>query len=257
MHTVKEHKEISELFRSSRKTAGDQGIKDVYHSLPEPVKEYLTFSQIMDVKPVQTVRIQYEGLFRASVRQNWKAIQCEQYITVNPPGFFWSGILLPRGIFPTITKETYIRGKGSVLIKKQPFSTKVNASGPEVSSRCLTRFLGEMAWYPSALANPYVRWEPLDDASAKADIKYGGRDGSLFFYFNPENELIQAVGVSHRMEKNTPVLENWSIAFGKYGELNGVNIPLSFEATWNLKMSDFGYLKGDVTAIEYNRSEPF
>jgi len=258
MQTVKEQREISGLFKSARKIVrGDTDFEDAVRLLPQPVKEYLEFSQVMEVKPIHTVRLQYEGLFKASVRKNWKAIQCEQYITINPPGFFWSGVLLPKGIFHTVASETYVRGKGTVLLKKQPFVTKKNASGPDISSRCLTRFLGEMAWYPSALANPYIQWEPLDHVSAKANIKYGGRDCSLFFYFSPENELTQAVGVSHRVEKNTPILENWTIAFSKYGELNGVKIPLSFEATWNLKMSDFGYLKGDVTTIEYNRVEPF
>ncbi|MBN1357016.1 hypothetical protein JXA40_12210 [bacterium] len=250
--------EVAELFKLSRKPAGASTVgPDDFVSLPDPVGEYLKQTGIPEIRKIQIVRLQQEGFFRVLETHNWRPFKSEQYICVNPPGFIWHGSIQPRRFMSIYAKDRFIRGKGEVFIKKQPMITQAHATGADISRRCLTRFLGEMVWYPSAFMSDNIRWESLDHRSAKAIIKFGGMESSLFLYFNPENELTDVAGVSYRVAEGKPVLENWSMSFAKYRELNGILIPLEFEAKWNLKHSEFGYFKGSVTGIDYQNHQPY
>ena len=56
--------------------------------LPEPVRRWLRYAQIVGTARPTTVRLRQEGDFQLEGR-GWLPYQAEQYFTTNPPGFLW------------------------------------------------------------------------------------------------------------------------------------------------------------------------
>ena len=62
----------------------------------------------------------------------------------------------------------------------------------ELNITPLLRWAGEAVMYPTALLpGEYVRWEPIDEHSAKAIITDGNNTGTYRFYFNDVGEIIR------------------------------------------------------------------
>jgi hypothetical protein len=53
------------------------------------------------------------------------------------------------------------------------------------------------------------------------------------------------------------VLTPWSGRYDDYAEFGGFHVPCSVEVTWDLVDGPFTYARFNVTALEYNVSEPF
>jgi hypothetical protein len=54
--------------------------------LPEPVRRWLRYSQVVGMQQPATVRLRQEGEFQIQAKR-WVPFRAEQYFTTNPPGF--------------------------------------------------------------------------------------------------------------------------------------------------------------------------
>jgi hypothetical protein len=139
-----------------------------------------------------------------------------------------------------------------MIIKLLSLLKIVNAAGNEMDQGAMVRYFNEMFWFPTAYLSDYIRWEPIDSRSAKAAMSYHRMTSSAVFHFNEKGQVTNFVAERYRENNGRYDLETWSTPIYDYKEINGIMIPTSGEAVWNLSSGDFSYIKLEITDVDYN-----
>lgn len=243
-------REIEQLFADSGDISGKVFTYDQLEAFPEPVQRYFRYALSDGQAYISYARLKHTGTFRTAPGKKWLPITGEQYFTAEKPGFIWFARVKPFPLFWIAARDTYFQGKGNVLIKLLSTITLGDAKGKGVNQASLLRFLGESVWFPTALLpGDKLRWEAVDDRSAKLMLSDSGIEVSALVHFNDKGEITQFT--TDRYMDTT--LEKWTGYCREYRENNGVRIPAEIEAVWNLESGDFSYARFRVIDIEFNK----
>jgi hypothetical protein len=230
-----------------------------YHSselagLPEPVQRYFRYSLKDGQKYISYVRLKHGGLFRPSQSLDWMPIEAEEYFSTKNPGYVWYAEIRPIPYTWLSARDTYSQGKGNVLAKLFSGVTVANSEGKESDQSAMIRWLSEAVWYPTALLpSETIRWEEIDNRSAKAFFTDRGRTVVGIFHFNELGE-ITSFTADRFMDKS---LEKFEGRYSDYKKFLGMKIPTQADATWHLKAGDYTYVRFNVTKIEYEKAEKY
>ena len=225
--------------------------------LPEPVRRYLTFAQVVGKEPIRTVCLKQHGAMPMGEGGTWHPLTAEQYVTTTPPAFLLYGTLHPLPLVSVSATDKYADGHGTMQITALSFIPLGTAQGPEMDQGELLRYLGETAWFPTALLADYIRWEAIDAQRAQATISLPGISASAIFHVDEQGRYTHLTAERYREEHKQQVLRPWIGRWGDYREVHGFRIPMAAEASYTLTSGEFSYFRGEVTAIEYNRAVPY
>jgi len=237
-------KDVKTLFSLSQNISNKTYSSEQLEQLPEPVRRYFRYSLQENQSYISYVRLMHDGKFRIKPGQKWMPIRGQEYFTVEKPGFVWFGKV------PLFSAEdVYYNGEGNLRVKLLSLIKIVDAKGKEIDQGELLRWLGEAPWFPTALLpSEKLRWEAIDENSAKAILKDGNITVEGIFYFNQQGEIIQFKAKRFK----DGMLENWSGLYHDYREVNGMKVPMRVEVIWNLKEGDFKYVDFSIKKIEYD-----
>jgi hypothetical protein len=148
-------------------------------------------------------------------------------------------------------RDTYALGAGSLRAAVLGLVTVADMRDTAASARGeLMRYLAEAAWYPTALLpSQGVRWEGIDDASARATLCDGTTTVTLEFRFGTDG-LIAAVWAASRPRSATESAP-WLCRINDYELRAGMRVPLQGEVEWELPSGPAPYFQGLVTDIDY------
>jgi hypothetical protein len=226
--------------------------------LPAPVQRYLELAGAHRREPVKTARLRHRGTLQLAPDARPSAIRGEQYFTADPPGFVWWGrIRLGPGLWID-GRDRSIDGVGNMYVRAVSTFTLADARGPELDEGALQRLLGELCWLPTALLDGrYVRWEPVDDATARAHLTVGGRDVALAFHFGPDGFPATVTAERSRDVGGKSVRTPWQGASSDWREVDGLRVPFRMEASWTIDGKLFTYARWRVEQLEYDVAEPY
>ena len=220
--------------------------------LPTPVKRF--FQTVL--KPgqpiVATVNLSQQGLFNMSeMEAKWSPFIATQLVTTQRPGFDWDARIQMAPGVSAFVHDAYTLGSGSLHASLLGLYTVADVRGtPEAALGELLRFFAEMPWYPTALLpSQGVRWEAIDNASARATLIDGPTTVSLVFQFNAEGTIETMRAEARYRDKVTAM--PWSGRFWNYSVRNEMLIPLEGEVGWEHPDGIRLYYKGKITEIEY------
>lgn len=223
--------------------------------LPPPVRRYFR-AALKDGQPiVSAIRLAHEGQFnRGETQAKWSRFTSSQVVVTRRPGFDWDArIDMALGV-QVFVHDAYVAGEGILHAALFGLVTLADVRGTaEAAQGELMRFLAEAAWYPTALLpSQGVRWEPIDDASARATLVDGATTVSLDFRFDTEG-LIGGVRAAarHRIVRGELVSAPWQGRFRDYEVRGGMRIPLEGEVAWELPAGPWPYWRGRITEIDY------
>ncbi len=94
-----------------------------------------------------------------------------------------------------------------------------------------------------------MRWEAIDDTSARATLTDGATTVSLVFQFNPEGAIGTMRAEARYRDKLTAM--PWGGRFWEYSVRNGMLIPLQGEVGWEYPEGTRLYFKGKITEINH------
>ncbi|ATW27479.1 DUF6544 family protein [Candidatus Formimonas warabiya] len=243
--------------RLAQKTASSEGPtlteKDM-ENLPEPVRKYLAYVGVIGKEKVFNARIAAHGEMRMDAKRNWFQVKTQQYNFFDPAArlFYIRGNM--SGI-PMVGLDSYVRGKGNMLIKVASLFTVADAKGKEMDSGARVTLFNDMCLLaPATLIDPRIHWETVDASTVKATFEDQGDAVSALLYFNDQGALINFVtddryyspmGKSYQRVR-------WSTPVKDYQEMNGVKVPTYGEGIWHFAEGDFCYAKFRFLEIEYN-----
>jgi hypothetical protein len=220
--------------------------------LPDPVQRY--FQTVL--KPgqpiVAAVNLSQQGIFNMSeTKAKWSPFTATQFVTTQRPGFDWDARIQMAPSVSAFVHDAYALGAGRLHASLLGLFTVADVRDtPAAAQGELLRFFAEMPWYPTALLpSQGVRWETIDDTSARATFTDAPTTVSLVFRFDAEGTIETMRAEARCRDKLTAM--PWSGRFWNYSTRNGMLIPLEGEVGWEYPDGIRLYYKGKVTEINY------
>jgi hypothetical protein len=223
--------------------------------LPAPVQRYFKATLKDGAPMVAAVTVRHRGTFNQSESgAQWKPFTSVQRVVAHRPGFVWDGRV---SMFPGLAvhvHDAYVAGEGILHPAVAGLFTLVDLrGGGEVAQGELMRFFAEAAWYPTALLpSQGVRWEAVDDGSAKATLSDGPIALTLLFRFtsagDPASVRAEARG---RTVEGRVVQMPWEGQWSGHAERDGMRVPLTGEVAWITPEGRKPYWRGTITELRY------
>jgi hypothetical protein len=159
--------------------------------LPAPVQAYFKFTFPDGVPSYRTVEFAMEGQFRRPLTDGFEPTTAEQTIAVGTPALVFSATTPILPLIWARAYDAYVDGKMDMKAKVLSTLTVMEEKEtPELNKISLRRWLIESPVYPMALlpGGP-VRWEAIDDHSARAIVTAHGQSASMVAKFRPDGSL--------------------------------------------------------------------
>jgi hypothetical protein len=226
--------------------------EDAIRDLPEAVKNWLQRSGTIG-KPFQSLgKVVQRAEMQIKPGQDWMRASALQYTTIDQPGFIWTVDVPMNALLGFRGRDKFENGKGEMLIKLNSLVKVVHAQGDKLDEGSIQRYLGEMVWFPSSALSPHVRWEAIDDTSAKATMSFNATEGSGTFHFDENGDVTKYVAQRFQGSEENAQRHEWVMEIEDYGVFEGIRVPTKMTATWKLDAGDWTWLKLEVTEIRYN-----
>ncbi|TAG93940.1 MAG: hypothetical protein EAZ09_13615 [Oscillatoriales cyanobacterium] len=220
--------------------------------LPAPVQRFFR-TVIKDGQAiVSAVKLSQQGLFNLNeMEDKWSPFTATQLVITQRPGFDWDARIQMTPGLNAFVHDTYLLGFGSLHASLLGLFTVAKMHGaPENNQGELLRFFAEATWYPTALLpSQGVRWDAIDDTSARGTLTDGATTVSLVFQFNAEGAIDTIRAEARYRDKLTAM--PWSGRFWEYSVRNGMLIPLEGEVGWDYPEGTRLYFKGRTTEINH------
>ena len=244
-------KEVNQLLSLPLSSANSIITNEQIKTLPSPVQKWLQVSAVVGRPIIQRVHLQQKGEMKNKPNGEWIPFTAEQYFSIDQPSFLWNTTIQPSPFLFINGRDQYKEGKGNMLIKAYGLFTIADSKGPATDQGTLLRYLAETCWFPSAALSGYIKWEAIDEHSAKATMQYGGTTASGIFYFTTNGDLEKFEADRYYINKNESSLEKWQVTCIAYKTFHGIRIPVKNNVTWKLRDGDFTWLELEITDIQF------
>lgn len=246
-------KESSELLNRSENIENRNIDKDDISTLPTVIQSWLKHSGVVGKPIIENVSLTQElELKLKPEQQGWKKGSAEQYFTIQPPAFNWNLNAKMNTLLNIAGRDKFENGNGEMLIKLQSLISIIDVkNNKKVNQATLQRYLAEIVWFPSAALSNYIKWEEIDENSARATMKFNDTKGTGIFYFDKKGQFKKFVAMRFKDPNDNEPTE-WTVIASKTEERNGIKIPTECEASWNMKSGQWTWLKLRIKHIEYN-----
>jgi hypothetical protein len=221
--------------------------------LPVPVQRYLRFAMKEGQPNIRYAVLKQRAQFRHGPERPWFKVKATEYISGMEPGFVWDAVLTHNKAWWRTAKLSYYQGKGSGHIKLYGAITLQEVEGPETDASMLFRFLSELVWLPTGLLpTKTLRWEPIDDATARAVITDGTTTITADFHVNEIGQIDRIITTSkYRDLKSGFEQHRFTLECRNYAEVEGVMIPLEVDFIWNMPQGDYTYGQFMIEQVRY------
>jgi len=223
--------------------------------LPPPVQRYFR-AVLTDGQPIiAAASLEMTGTMNMSATgEQWKPFTSRQRVVTRRPGFLWDAQVVMFPGLPAHVEDSYIGGHGRLIAKVLGLFTVADSQGEgEIARGEFMRYFAESQWYPTALLpSQGVRWEAVDDASAKATLVDGPISLTLLFRFDDAG-LISSVRAEARGagKDGVMVMLPWDCALSDYRPQGGMLIPMAGEAAWMRPEGRKVYFVGHVKTLSH------
>ena len=225
--------------------------------LPAPVQRYFRAVLTDGQSIIAAADIEMTGTINLSATaEQWKPFTSTQRVVTRKPGFLWNAQVDMFPGVPAQVEDSYIAGQGRLNAKVFGlFAVADVHGGGEIARGEFMRYFAEAAWYPTALLpSQGVRWEAVDDGSARATIVDGPITLTLLIRFNDAG-LIASLHAESRGagvgKDGVMVMLPWDCGWSDYRPQDGMLIPRVGEVAWERPEGRKAYFVGHVKKLRY------
>lgn len=222
-------------------------------ALPPPVARYLELALPTSLT-ASTALIDWTGEFRMRPDAAWVPFRASQHFTLDRPGFVWDASIRMMPVVPMRVRDSYGAGRGAMTGRIGGLLTVVDAPPtPELAQSALARWIGEAVWLPMALApGGPVRWEAIDDSTARAVVDDERIAASAVFHFGAGGEIRRMEAMRYRDVDGTPVLTAFEGVYRDYVRMGDVVVPRFAEVAWLLPEGRFAYWRARPVRLHFD-----
>jgi hypothetical protein len=190
--------------------------------LPPPVRRYLQV--VLGDQAPQIESATYWGRAWANFGL-WMPLRFQLYHRVGydfhrDMQVTWFGLPIMQAV------DQYVNGKG--------MTGPVNRAdtGPKIDQGSNMILFAEAPLYPSLfVTDARIRWEAVDETSARLFFPFGSAEDSLTVYFDPQTNLItRMTALRYRGTEQEKV--PWRVDMLRWQTVEGITIPARIAVTW-------------------------
>lgn len=224
-----------------------------FDSLPRPVQRWLHFTGAAAHPAIQSVHLRQTGRMRTTPEGKWMPVQAEQWFNTIEPAFIWLARVNVAPGLHLSGRDKFVQGKGHMLIRLLSLIPVADSKGAEIDQGSMLRYMGELAWWPTAAIRDYFRWEEIDENSARLCMNYGGLQAKGTFVFDRQGRMLRFEAMRYYNHKDGARLEPWVVEAdpSHYRNLGGVLIPTRAAVTWKLTGGEFNWFNLEIAEIDY------
>jgi hypothetical protein len=142
--------------------------------------------------------------------------------------------------------EHYLDGKSRLRL---PFGVVENE--PKVDMAANLGLWGESVWLPSIfVTDKRVRWEAIDDTSARLVVPFGGEEDTFTVTFDPQTGLIRQMEAQRWKNVKDEEKTRWMLEPLGWATFHGIKIPSPASVKWENEGSP--WLVMTVEDVAYN-----
>ncbi|MCF8242553.1 MAG: hypothetical protein K9J16_14340 [Melioribacteraceae bacterium] len=222
-------------------------------TLPTPVKKYFQLVISPGAGNPQIVHTELKGEFKLEQNTDWREATAEQYYSTVMPGFVWIGDLKINSFFFMKAVDSYLNGKGGMIIKLNSCITITDVRSDQVNQSALVRFISEAVLFPTALLpSEKLTWSAVDSSTANLRFSNDGITVNAVCSFDSEGKIQKIETMDKfRTTKIGYTKTKHTIHLDDYKKFDGFLIPTKLVYEWNLPGENFQYGKFSITKIDY------
>jgi hypothetical protein len=224
--------------------------------LPPAAQRYLRFMGVVGRPRDWSFRARLKGRFRTGPGAPWKRIEALQYSSGGADVARLFYMKLPFHGVPVLGRDTYLRGKGRLLVRVLDLLTVQDGQGMEFDLGELVTWLNDaVLMAPSMLLVPATTWTAADDTSFGLEFTDRGNtvaarvfldDRGAPFDFHTRDRWFAPPGA-----RGPPVRALWTTPVSGWQLVEGRMHFAEGRATWKLPGGDLTYAEfrlrpGDV-----------
>lgn len=220
----------------------DLGTAELPADLPAPVLRHARAVFGGDRVPVVESGV---VVGRASIKRSGLTLNARIKISYDAKGDYYHYFQITWFGLPVIAiNERYLDGKVIMDIPGQHIE-----NDPHTDSAANQGFWSEaLVWMPSVLfTDPRVRWEAVDDTTARLIIPNAAEEEMFTLHFDPETGLMSSL--STLRYGDFPQRVPWKNYILAWGEINGLLVPVRAETQWQ---DDPPWASWQIENIAYN-----
>ena len=239
----------------SRAAAAAQPItpSDLAH-LPAPVRRYLEYVGVVGKDRVHGFRARFRGEIRSKPDAGWMPFEADQTSFFDPPARLFLIRSSMAGI-PFDALHLYVGPNATMQVKIASLLQIVDARGPEMNqSETVTVFNDMCVLAPATLVDRAIRWEEVDDRTARATYSNAGNTISAVLRFDDEGRLVDFHSDDRYQSADgkTYVKYRWSTPLRDYRDFGGHRLARAGEAIWQMPDGPLTYGRFELVELEYN-----
>jgi hypothetical protein len=224
-------------------------------SMPAVVQRYLRFMGVVGRPRVRDVRIRFVGTMRSEPSSVWMPSVVEQHNFFNPNSRFF---IMKASLYGLPFEALHIfKGPAATFeVKAAGVARMMDARGPEMDQSETVTMLNDMCLLaPASLIDPRVSWSEATERRARVTFTHEGRTVSAVLSFDDDGSLANFESDDrYRTIGTTQERATWSTPISRYGDVDGVKVPLVADARWKSSEYDFSYARFEITGIAFNRA---
>lgn len=220
--------------------------------LPDPVQRFFKTVLKDGQAIVAAVKLTQQGQFSMNeMSDKWNPFTATQLFIAQRLGFDWDARIQMAPGLKALVHDSYVSGEGNLHASLLGLFTLAKMHDtPELNQGELLRFFAEAVWYPTALLpSQGVRWEAINDTSARGTLTDGATTVSLVFQFDSEG-IIDTIRAEARYRDKLTAMP-WVGRFREYSTRNGMLIPLVGEVGWEHPEGLRLYFKCRITELNF------
>ena len=223
--------------------------------LPPPVQRYFRTVLKDGQLVIAAASVDHEGTFNMGENaEQWKPFTSRQRVVTRRPGFVWDGRVVMLPGLAVHVHDAYVAGTGILHPAILGLFTLIDLRGEgDVAQGELMRFFAEAAWYPTALLpSQGVRWEAVDDRSARATMVDGTLRLTLLFRFDDQGLIESARAEARGRTVGKAIVKTpWEGRWSDYQVHDGMRVPMAGEVAWLAPEGRKPYWRGTITSLRY------
>jgi hypothetical protein len=223
--------------------------------LPEPVRRYLHATHAVGLPGIHHVEARWRGRIRATANDPWMPFTAEQLLFPGEPSRFFL-MHARRGVLPVEVLHVYRGGSASMRVRILSLLPIVDASGPELDRAETVTMLNDLALLaPAALIDPAIRWERIEETTARARYTVGTTTVGATLEFDDSGELTNFVSddrLAISSDGETFTRRRWSTPVEAYRRFGERRCFTRGEGRWHPPEGAFTYLELELTELRTN-----
>ncbi len=223
--------------------------------LPEPVQRYLRSAGAIGQPFIHHFVATWRGRIRATKDDPWMAFTAEQHNFVGEPSRFFL-MKARRGGLPVDVYHAFQDNSGTMSVRLLSLIPLVNSAGPELDrAEAVTLFNDWCLLAPTALIDPAIQWELIDEHSVRGYYTVGPNTISAVLVFNETGNLVDFISDDRLVaspDGDRLTEQRWSTPVKEYRNYGQRRAFTRGEGKWHPQEGAFAYIELELLDLQTN-----